>query len=234
MSAGPRTSRGGLIVAVWRRPSGLQVARERRYPEVALAGRRAVFLVWRRGRPMALSYKSLLADVSWIRAIRYFAATRLKERRSSARICCYPLLDVSTSLDPFLQHRLSLRRRVPGGARTAAGTCPQDLAVALLDKGFAQHPDGGGGTSYDKGFINYWTYPRSQDRRSLVRRSGQGAGISGWLPGLAGYMLAQGGDRRSSRFLFQQIAQWAEHEYMLQDRGAAADTTRHPRRAWTR
>ena len=39
-------------------------------------------------------------------------------------------------------------------------------------------------------------------------------GSAEWLPGLAAYMLAQGGDRRSSRFLFQQLLQTAEHEYM--------------------
>jgi hypothetical protein len=39
-------------------------------------------------------------------------------------------------------------------------------------------------------------------------------GSAEWLPGLSGYMLTQGGDRRSSRFLFQQILQSGEHEYM--------------------
>src|SRR5690606_38754654 len=34
--------------------------------------------------------------------------------------------------------------------------------------------------------------------------------------GLAAYMLAQGGDRASSRFLFRQIYETAEHEYMRQ------------------
>ena len=59
--------------------------------------------------------------------------------------------------------------------------------------------------------------------------AGKVPGSAEWLPGLAAYMLAQGGDRRSSRFLFQQILQTAEHEYMKKNAAVAAGAARRPR-----
>jgi hypothetical protein len=46
---------------------------------------------------------------------------------------------------------------------------------------------------------------------------GEAAKVKGapeWMPGLAAFMLGQGGDRRSSRFLWQQIHDTAEQQYM--------------------
>ena len=72
----------------------------------------------------------------------------------------------------------------------------------------------GGSNLYDKAFVYYWTF---RDLKAAAHWFGEAAKVPGsadWLPGLAAIMLAEGGDRRSSRFLFQQMLQTAEHEYM--------------------
>jgi len=214
MSAGPRTPRVAvaLVVIGLAAAVALQVARERRYPEVGTPVDELYFSSGDSVGRMALSYKSLLADVYWIRAIQYFAATRLKDRPIGETDLLYPLLDVTTSLDPSfnIAYRFGA---VFLAERHASGLGRPDLAVALLDKGFASNPLKWE-YLYDKAFLYYWTYLDPRTAAHWFAEAAKVPGSAEWLPGLAGYMLVQGGDRKSSRFLFQQIAQSAEHEYM--------------------
>ena len=147
------------------------------------------------------------------RAIQYFGATRrrLVEERNrgpepprtlaaTPRRIPQPMPvarhhDIARSP---LQHRLSLRRGVPGGTAPGGPGRP-DLAIKLLEKGLAERPDK---WEYmeDIGFVHYW-YPA---RLPAGRRAGSGRPpISPKRPGgcssLAATTLAQGGDRASSR-----------------------------------
>lgn len=49
---------------------------------------------------LALSYQSLLADVYWIRAVQHYGGTRLSNDPNASYDLLYPLLDLTTSLDP--------------------------------------------------------------------------------------------------------------------------------------
>jgi hypothetical protein len=88
-----------------------------------------------------------------------------------------------------------------------------DLAVRLLDKGFALNPKKWLYV-YVKAFVYYWAYHDYKTAAHWFAEAAKVPGSAEWLPGLAAYMLAEGGDRRSSRFLFQQMLQTSEHEYM--------------------
>jgi tetratricopeptide (TPR) repeat protein len=189
----------------------LQGLRERRYPQIASPVDELYFGSDAVGR-MALSFKSVLADVYWIRAIQYFAATRLQNRPVVGDDLLYPLLDVTTTLDPAFNIAYRFGATFLSEKR-AAGLGRPDLAVKLLDKGFVSNP-----TKwqylYDKAFIYYW---HENDYRTAAHWFAEAAKVPGsadWLPGLAAYMLVQGGDRQSSRFMFQQLRDSAEHEYM--------------------
>ncbi len=214
MTAGPRTPRlaVALVVVGLAAAVALQVVRERRYPEIGTPVDELYFNSGDAVGRMALSYKSLLADVYWIRAIQYFAATRLKDRPIDGTDLLYPLLDVTTSLDPNfnIAYRFGA---VFLAERRASGLGRPELAIALLDKGFASNPMKWE-YLYDKAFIYYWTYLDPKTAAHWFAEAAKVPGSAEWLPGLAAYMLVQGGDRKSSRFLFQQIAQSAEHEYM--------------------
>ena len=214
MTAGPRTPRlaVALVIVGLAAAVTLQVVRERRYPEAGTPVDELYITSGVAVGRMALSYKSLLADVYWIRAIQYFAATRLKNRPIGETDLLYPLLDVTTSLDPHfnIAYRFGA---VFLAERRASGLGRPDLAIALLDKGFASNPRKWE-YLYDKAFIYYWTYLDPKTAAHWFAEAAKVPGSAGWLPGLAGYMLVQGGDRKSSRFLFKQIAQSAEHAYM--------------------
>jgi hypothetical protein len=196
----------GLVGAI-----ALQVVRERRYPQIASPVDELYFGSETVGR-MALSYKSLLSDVYWIRAIQYFAATRLRHRPIEGDDLLYPLLDVTTTLDPAFNIAYRFGATFLSEGR-ASGLGRTDLALTLLDKGFAQNPSKWQ-YLYDKAFVYYW---HTSDYRSASHWFAEAAKVPGsadWLPGLAAYMAVQGGDRQSSRFMFQQLRASAEHEYM--------------------
>ena len=201
-----------LVVAALVGAVGLQVARERWYPAVASPVDELYFTSGDAVGKLALSFKSVLADVYWIRAIQYFAATRLQGRPARGEDLLYPLLDVTTTLDPAfnIAYRFGAIFLSEGRAR---GLGRPELALKLLDKGFAQNPQKWQ-YLYDKAFVYYWVY---LDYRSAAHWFSEAAKVPGsadWLPGLAGYMLIQGGDRQSSRFMFRQLLETAEHEYM--------------------
>ena len=154
----------------------------------------------------------MLADVYWIRAIQYFAATRLKDKPTGPRDLLFPLLDITTSLDPAfnLAYRFGA---IFLAERHRGGTFQPELAIKLLDKGFAQNPTRWE-YLYDKAFVYYWTFHDPKAAAHWFSEAAKVPGSADWLPGLAAIMLVEGGDRRSSRFMFQQMLQTAEHEYM--------------------
>jgi hypothetical protein len=48
----------------------------------------------------ALSYHSLVADVYWIRAVQHYGGTKLSKDPQKKYDLLYPLLDLTTTLDP--------------------------------------------------------------------------------------------------------------------------------------
>ena len=197
----------GLVASV-----GLQVARERQYAAVGSPIHELYFTSGDSVGTLALSFRSVLADVYWIRAIQYFAATRLEQEPPGPTDLLYPLLDITTTLDP----RFTIAYRfgaifLAEGLNTGLGR--PALSIKLLDKGFARNPDKWE-YLYDKAFVYYWSLRNPHEAAHWFDEAAKVPGSADWLPGLAGYMLAQGGDRRSSRFLFQQILRTAEHQYM--------------------
>lgn len=163
-----------------------------RSPEVA---RRAV-----------LRYQGIAADVYWIRAIQHFGAEHLappSHVRTYALL--YPLLDLTTTLDPYfsIAYRFGaifLGEPYPGGPGRP------DLAIALLEKGIAAQP-----TKWqymqDLGFVYYWHVRDYKTAASYFARAAGIAGAPNWLRPLAAVTLAEGGQRAASRLLWQQLAQ---------------------------
>ncbi len=87
---------------------------------------------------MSLGYSGLLADIYWTRAVQYFGERHL--RHSTRYALLYPLLDITTDLDPHLipayqSGAVFLSQRAPDGAGQP------DRAVALLEKGVHANPE---------------------------------------------------------------------------------------------
>ena len=207
----------------------VQAARERAYPpndtdEESLYLRSGVTL-----RRLSGAYTTVAADVYWIRAIQYYGGTK---RRLAAQQqgpepppliaalpvefgLLYPLLDITTTLDP----RFNIAYRF--GAVFLAEGYPRgpgrpDLAIALLQKGLRARPER---WQYlqDIGFVHYWYLHDYGAAATWFRQASEVPDAPWFLRSLAAVTLAQGGDRRSSRAMWESIRQSAELDWLRQD-----------------
>src|SRR5689334_21081204 len=110
-----------LLVVLGAAVVGLQANRDRRY-RPAETQRQILYVrspaVMTR---LALSYDAALADLYWIRTIQYYGGTRLSPDPNKHYELLYPLLDLTTSLDPHfsIAYRFGaffLSEQAPGGA----------------------------------------------------------------------------------------------------------------------
>ena len=191
---------------------GLQVARDRAYGESTL---RASVLYVSSGTAlerMALGFDAALADVYWIRAIQHYGGTRRSPDPVKHFDLLYPLLDVTTTLDPrfAVAYRFGavfLAEQYPGGPGRP------DQAVALLQKGVREQPDK---WQYlqDIGFVYYWWLRDYKAASSWFLRASKVPGAPWFLRSLAAVTLTEGGDRASSRLLWQQLRETADNDWL--------------------
>jgi len=206
----------------------LQAAREARYPPretdpQVLYVRSGTVL-----RRLAGAYAPLAADAYWIRAIQYYGGNKLRlagaqraaptapaVKDANAYGLLYPLLDLTTSLDPRfnIAYRFGavfLSEPYPSGAGRP------DLAIALLQKGLLARPDK---WEYmqDIGFVHYWYDGDYRAAAEAFRKAAEVTGAPWWLRSLAATTLAKGGDRESSRLMWEAIRQSAEVEWQRHD-----------------
>lgn len=192
----------------------VQVVRDRTY--AYQAGDEQV-LYFRSGgliKKAALSYDSVLADAYWIRALQYYGRQRLKPAPERRYDLLYPLLDLTTTLDPrftvgYRFGAIFLAEPHPGGAGRP------DLAIALLEKGIAANPTKWD-YYHDVGFIHYWNLHDYATAAEWFRRGGELPDAPWWLRSYAAIMLTRGGDRQSSRAMWQQLSQTAENDWLRQ------------------
>jgi hypothetical protein len=219
-----------LAVALLAGAVQVQAARERYYPAPP-PDEDAVYLT--SGSTLRLltgAFSPLAADVYWLRAIQYFGGAKrridaapqmpappplLEAVESDEYRDLYPLLDITTSLDP----RFNIAYRF-GAVFLAAGypggPGRPDLAIKLLEKGLRERPDK---WEYmqDIGFVHYWY---RHDYKAAAEWFDKAAGTPGapwFLKSLAAVTLAQGGDRRSSRVMWQAIRQSADNDWLRKD-----------------
>ena len=162
-------------------------------------------------RRLALSYQSLLADVYWIRAVQHYGSTKLSSDPGKQYDLLYPLLDLTTSLDPRFNVAYSfgsifLAELPPGGPGRP------DLAIALLEKGLRAQPQKWE-FAQAIGFVHYWWLQDYGEAAAWFARAAAFTDAPEWLGPLAATTLAEGGRRDSSRLLWQQVARDAEDEW---------------------
>jgi hypothetical protein len=209
----------------------LQAARERHYPMAAATEEDALYVTSGGAiRRLSGAFDALAADVYWIRAIQYYGGA--KRRLTADQLTpapppmlaavdadeyrlLYPMLDITTTLDPrfnivYRFGAVFLAEPYPGGPGRP------DLAIALLEKGLRARPDK---WEYmeDIGFVHYWYLHDYRAAAEAFARASRIPGAPWWLKSLAATTLAQGGDRRSSRVMWEAIRQSAEIDWLRRD-----------------
>ena len=200
------------IVLLLGAAAGLQAARDRTYAELASP---ASTLYVRSGPALdrlALSFDALLADVYWIRAIQYFGRTRLSDAPAKSYEDLYPLLEITTTLDPqfnvaYRFGAIFLSEGYPDGP------AQPELAMRLLEKGFDANP-GRWQYPHDIAFVNYWWLRDYAQAARWFEVASEVPGAPVWLEPLAAVTLTRGGDRESARQMWRQILDTAEHDFL--------------------
>jgi hypothetical protein len=150
---------------------------------------------------MSLEYAPLMADLYWTRVVQYYGD---KQAREDANIeLLWPLLDVTTTLDPQLivAYRFGstfLSEPAPHGAARP------DLGIKLLERGIQNNPE------YwrfyeDMGFI-YYFYLKDYNKAAQVFLEGsEKPGALIWMKGFAAKIAEQGDNRETSVMLWSEI-----------------------------
>jgi tetratricopeptide (TPR) repeat protein len=188
---------------------GLQVARDRLHAGETRATERILYV--RSGeavKRLALDFDALWSDVYWIRAIQHYGGERLVNPDVRNFELLYPLLDLTTTLDPYfnIAYRFGaifLSEQAPGGPGRP------DQAIALLRKGYAVQPSKWQ-YLHDIGFVYYWHFRDFKAAAMWFERAADVPGSANWLRPLAASVLGAGNDRTSARFLWNQILQSEE------------------------
>jgi hypothetical protein len=194
--------------------TGMQVALEGRLQRPAI--KPSVHWIQSPGlmRRLAVGFNAIWADVYWIRAVQYYGSTSLStdERKNYDQL--YPLLDITTSLDPHfnIAYRFGsilLSEGYPNGPGNT------DQALTLLQKGIHEMPNKWQ-YYHDAGFVEYWWRRDSQAAAGWFIKASKLPGAPNWLQPLAASVLAEHGERDASRALWTQLKDHAEHEWLRQ------------------
>ena len=207
-------------LSVW-----LQAARD--HTPVPVTGDQTLYLSQRSTGRAVFTYRPLMSDLYWIRAVQYFGgharAARVGQNTPFAPPpslavqppepfdLLYPLLDITTTLDPrfniaYRFGAIFLSEHYPDGPGRP------DLAVTLLEKALQTAPDK---WQYwqDIGFVYYWDVHDYRKASEAFRRGADIEGAPWWLRSMAATMLVRGGDRNTSRLLWQQLLDTANNDY---------------------
>src|SRR5215469_6606361 len=147
-------------------------------------------------RRMSLGYSGVLADIYWTRAVQYYGR-KLATRRPDLRYdLLYPLLDITTDLDPHLivayefgSIFLSQRPPVGGGQ--------PDKAVALLEKGIRANPDYWR-LYFDLGFVHYFDRKDPKAAQQAFARGSENPKAFTWMKALAASMAERANDPQTA------------------------------------
>ena len=201
---------GLLVTAV----AGLQMAREHLPPRAIPTGVSGNLMYVQSPRVVsraALSYRMLLADAYWIRALQHFGRARQARPSEQHYDLLYPLLDLTTSLDPqfnvaYRFGSIFLTEPPPGGPGRP------DLAITLLKKGLDAQPRRWE-YAQDIGFVYYL----QRDYASAADWFGRAAAIPGaptWLQPLEAVTRTRGGDRNTARQLWSALGAGTEDKWL--------------------
>lgn len=163
-------------------------------------------------RRLSLGYTGVLADVYWTRAVQYFGNKHIQ--RSTRFDLLYPLLDITTDLDPKLipayqDGSVFLSQKPPWGAGQP------DKAVALLEKGILNNPEYWR-LYFTLGFVNYLD---RHDPKAAQKAFEAGSNVPGALPWMRvmAAKMAENADETSTAITLWQGVYQTSHDKMVRD-----------------
>jgi tetratricopeptide (TPR) repeat protein len=152
-------------------------------------------------KAMSLEYAPLLADIYWTRVVQYYGNKHVRGQANLELL--WPLLDITTTLDPNLltAYRFGamfLSQAAPSGAGRP------DLAVQLIQRGIQANPD------YwrfyeDLGFVYYFDLKDYQKASEAFLEGSKKPNAQVWMKVMAAKIAAEGESFETSMFLWKDI-----------------------------
>ncbi len=152
-------------------------------------------------KALSLEYAPLMADVYWTRVVQYYGDKNVRHDANFELL--WPLLDVTTTLDPHLLvafrfGSMFLSEGPPSGAGRP------DLAIELIHRGIRANPE------YwrfyeDLGFIYYFEVKDYQKASDAFLEGSKNPAALVWMKVLAAKVLEQGDNPDTSAFLWSEI-----------------------------
>jgi hypothetical protein len=163
-------------------------------------------LVLRSGKlvkAMSLEYAPLMADLYWTRVVQYYGDKRTKHDSNFELL--WPLLDVTTTLDPNLlvAYRFGstfLSERSPRGAGRP------DLGIELLERGIRANPEFWR-LYEDLGFIYYFDLKDYNRASAAFAEGSKNPESQIWMKVMAAKIAAEGESLETSIFLWNEVYQ---------------------------
>ncbi|HEV1993747.1 MAG TPA: hypothetical protein VGR03_05405, partial [Candidatus Acidoferrum sp.] len=150
---------------------------------------------------MSLEYAPLLADIYWTRVVQYYGNKHVRGQANLELL--WPLLDITTTLDPnlLISYRFGamfLSQAAPTGAGRP------DLAVQLIQRGIQANPD------YwrlyeDLGFVYYFDLKDYQKASEAFLEGSKKPTAQLWMKVMAARVAAEGESFETSAFLWKDI-----------------------------
>jgi len=162
---------------------------------------------------MSLGYSGLLADIYWTRAVQYFG-WKHKQRSADYRLL-YPLLDITTQLDPHLVVAYEfgttfLAQTPPNGAGQP------EKAAELIERGIRNNPDNWR-LYYDLGFLQAMELHDYVAAGRAFARGSEVPGAHPFLKIIAAAMSQHGGDVETARMLWKTTLETTEDAHIRQN-----------------
>jgi tetratricopeptide (TPR) repeat protein len=152
-------------------------------------------------KKLSLGYHSLLADIYWTRAVQYFGHKHQEEELRYDLL--YPLLDITTDLDPHLIiayefGSVFLSQQAPAGAGAP------DKAVALVEKGIRANPDYWR-LYFTLGYIHYFDRKDYKAAREAFQTGSEKPGAYFWMKVMAAEMAQHAGETSFAEEIWKRL-----------------------------
>ena len=156
---------------------------------------------------LSLGYDALLGDIYWTRAVQYYGGKLPTSDRDFHLLA--PLLDVATTLDPYLVPAYHFGAIFLSEKQGGAGR--PDLAVTLVKKGVAANPNNTE-LSADLGFLYYMKLKDYDKAAAAYLETSKIPGASQLFKVLAARIASKGGALDTSRMIWSEIYETAKNE----------------------